>query len=117
MKISKPQTAAVDPFRISELRSRCRAMCDIDMAPQLNENLLMPCVAVMMELTECAKLLFVLFRGVLTHVSVPEPRGGVFIGLVSITLKAHYTQFKDSSRIHSRTMENVAAGTNLGIYH
>lgn len=76
MKISKPQTAAVDPFRISELRSRCRAAYDIDMAPQLNENLLMPCVAVMMELTERAKLLFVLFRGVLTHVSVPEPRGG-----------------------------------------
>lgn len=46
------------------------------MAPQLNENLLMPCVAVMMELTERAKLLFVVFRGVLTHVSVPEPRMG-----------------------------------------
>lgn len=33
---------------------------------------------------------------------------------MSITLKAHYTQFKDSSGIRSGTMENVAAGTNLG---
>lgn len=82
MKISKPQTAAVDPFRISELRVRCRALSndDIDMAAQLNENLLMPCAAVMMELTECAKLLFVLFRGVLTHVNVPELRGKALSG-------------------------------------
>lgn len=82
MKISKPQTAAVDPFRISELRARCRALSndDIDMAAQLNENLLMPCAAVMMELTECAKLLFVLFRGVLTHVNVPELRGKALSG-------------------------------------
>lgn len=122
MKISKAQTAAVDPFRISERRARCRAppSDDIDVAPQLNENLLMPCAAVMMELTEGAELLFVLFRGVLTHVNVPELSvcvcGGVFIRLVSITLKAHYTQFKDGGGIHGRTMENVAAGTNLGIY-
>lgn len=82
MKISKPQTAAVDPFRISELRARWRALSDddIDMAPHLNENLLMPCAAVMMELTECAKLLFVLFRGVLTHVNVPELRGKALSG-------------------------------------
>lgn len=53
---------------------------DIDMAAQLNENLLMPCAAVMMELTECAKLLFVLFRGVLTHVNVPELRGEALSG-------------------------------------
>lgn len=118
MEISKPQTAAADPFRISELRSRCRALYDIDMAPQHNENLLMPRVVVMMESTEYVKLLFVLFGGVLTHVNVPELGwGGGVIWLVSITLKAHYTQFKDSSRIHGGTMENVAAGTNLGIYH
>lgn len=82
MKISKPQTAVVDPFRISELRARCRALSndDIDMAAQLNENLLMPCAAVMMELTECTKLLFVLFRGVLTHVNVPELRGKALSG-------------------------------------
>lgn len=35
---------------------------NIDMASQHNENLLMPCVAVMMKLTECTELLFVLFR-------------------------------------------------------
>lgn len=77
MKLSKPKTAAVDPFRISEQRAGCRALAngEVDVAPQLNENLLMPFAAVMMELTECVKLLFVLFRGVLTHVNVPELRG------------------------------------------
>lgn len=47
----------------------------------------------------------------------PGAEGEGFIRLVSITLKAHYTQFKDISGIHGWTMENVAAGTNLGIYH
>lgn len=35
---------------------------NIDMASQHNENLLMPCAAVMMKLTERTELLFVLFR-------------------------------------------------------
>lgn len=35
---------------------------NIDMASQHDENLLMPCAAVMTKLTECAELLFVLFR-------------------------------------------------------
>lgn len=46
----------------------------------------------------------------------PGAEGEGFIRLVSITLKAHYTQFKGSSGVHGGTMENVAAGTNLGIY-
>ena len=59
---------------------------NIDMASQHNENLLMPCAAVMMELTECAKLLFVLFRA-FDMCQCPRIKGKVFIWRASITLK------------------------------
>lgn len=77
MKISKPQTGAVDPLgcQRSTLAAGHRVGDNIDMASQHNENLLMPCAAVMMKLTECAKLLFVLFR-LLTCVNVPLRREG-----------------------------------------
>lgn len=72
MKISKPQTGAVDPSgcqRGTLAAGHCLGD-NIDMASQHNENVLMPCAAVMMKLTACTKLLFVLFR-LLTCVNVP----------------------------------------------
>lgn len=46
----------------------------------------------------------------------PIKKGRLYLTGVN-HIKAHYTQFKDSSGIHVGTMKNVAVGTNLRIYH
>lgn len=52
---------------------------NIDMASQHNENLLMPCAAVMMKLTERTELLFVLFRA-FDMCQCPRIKGKVLSG-------------------------------------
>lgn len=59
---------------------------NIDMASQHNENVVMPCAAVMMELTESTKLLFVLFRA-FDMCQCPRTKEKVFFWMVSIILK------------------------------
>lgn len=59
---------------------------NIDMPSQHNENLLMPCAAVMMKLTECTKLLFVLFT-LFDMCQCPRKKREALIRLVSIISK------------------------------
>lgn len=51
------------------------------------------------------------------HVSMSQSTREGFIWLMSVTLKAFYTQAEGSIGIRVWTIENVAVGTNLGIYH
>lgn len=88
---------------------------NIDMPSQHNENLLMPCAAVMIKLTECTELLFVLFM-LFNMCQCPRKKGRFNLTGVN-HFKAHYTQFEDRSGTQVWTMKNVAVVTNLRIYH
>lgn len=88
---------------------------NIDMASQHNENLLMPCAAAAMKLTDCTELLFVLFRS-FDMCQCIRMKGRFYLTGVN-HFKAHCTQFEDSSGAEARTMKNVAVVTNLRIYH
>lgn len=85
------------------------------MASQHNENLLMPCAAAAMKLTDCTELLFVLFRS-FDMCQCIRMKGRFYLTGVN-HFKAHCTQFEDSSGAEARTMKNVAVVTNLRIYH
>lgn len=88
---------------------------NIDTASQHNENVLMSCAAVMMKLTECTKLLLVLFR-VFDMCQCPRIKGKVLSDWCQSIHSTLYAVWRQR-RCTSLKNKNVAVVTNLRIYH